>query len=175
MVKRKRQQPKYDSNISYETDSSENNQDSSFLNEQQENISDIFNKLSFDDLKDSENIDDLIINFTKKIHVSSTQSSTFVDTRSMQLRAELQQLRKFLMAHYKDIETVNWMSHIIIDEIKSQKLKELSTTISNTSPQRGPESQLDIPTVKDLEHQEFIDNFIQELDEEDFLNAFDYE
>lgn len=170
MVKRKRQQPKYDTNISYETDSSQNHQDSSFLNEQQENISDIFNKLSFDDLKDSENIDDLIINFTKKIHVSSTQSSTFVDTRSMQLRAELQQLRKFLMAHYKDIETVNWMSHIIIDEIKSQKLKELSVTISDTS-----NSQLDIPTVKDLEQQEFIDNFIQELDEEDFLNAFDYE
>ena len=170
MVKRKRQQPKYDSNISYETDSSENNQDSSFLNEQQENISDIFNKLSFDDLKDSENIDDLIINFTKKIHVSSTQSSTFVDTRSMQLRAELQQLRKFLMAHYKDIETVNWMSHIIIDEIKSQKLKELSATISETS-----NSQLDVPTVKDLEHQEFIDNFVQQLEEEDFLNAFDYE
>ena len=131
MVKRKRQQPKYDSNISYETDSSENNQDSSFLNEQQENISDIFNKLSFDDLKDSENIDDLIINFTKKIHVSSTQSSTFVDTRSMQLRAELQQLRKFLMAHYKDIETVNWMSHIIIDEIKSQKLKEKESLMSD--------------------------------------------
>ena len=170
MVKRKRQQPKYDTNISYETDSSQNHQDSSFLNEQQENISDIFNKLSFEDLKDSENIDDLIINFTKKIHVSSTQSSTFVDTRSMQLRAELQQLRKFLMAHYKDIETVNWMSHIIIDEIKSQKLKELSVTISDTS-----NSQLDIPTVKDLEQQEFIDNFIQELDEEDFLNAFDYE
>ena len=172
MVKRKRQQPKYDSNISYERDSSK---DSSFLNEQQENISDIFNKLSFEDLKDSENIDDLIINFTKKIHVSSTQSSTFVDTRSMQLRAELQQLRKFLMAHYKDIETVNWMSHIIIDEIKSQKLKELSATISDTSPQRGPESQLDVPTVKDLEHQEFIDNFVQQLEEEDFLNAFDYE
>jgi hypothetical protein len=175
MVKRKRQQPKYDTNISYETDSFQNHQDSSFLNEQQENISDIFNKLSFDDLKDSENIDDLIINFTKKIHVSSTQSSTFVDTRSMQLRAELQQLRKFLMAHYKDIETVNWMSHIIIDEIKSQKLKELSATISDTSPQRGPESQLDVPTVKDLEHQEFIDNFVQQLEEEDFLNAFDYE
>ncbi len=175
MVKRKRQQPKYDTNISYETDSSQHHQDSSFLNEQQENISDIFNKLSFDDLKDSENIDDLIINFTKKIHVSSTQSSTFVDTRSMQLRAELQQLRKFLMAHYKDIETVNWMSHIIIDEIKSQKLKELSATISDTSPQRGPESQLDVPTVKDLEHQEFIDNFVQQLEEEDFLNAFDYE
>ena len=158
MVKRKRQQQKYDTQDNIEV----SREDSSFLNEQQENISDIFNKLSFEDLKDSDNIDDLIINFTKKIHISSTHSSSFVDTRSMQLRAELQQLRKHLMAHYKDIETVNWMSQIIIDEIKSQKLKEMS-------------SISEIPTVSELQQQEDTENFINQINEDDFLEDFDYE
>lgn len=158
MVKRKRQQQKYDSQDNIQV----SREDSSFLNEQQENISDIFNKLSFEDLKDSDNIDDLIINFTKKIHVSSTQSSNFIDTKSMQLRAELQQLRKHLMAHYKDIDTVNWMSQIIIDEIKSQKLKEMK-------------SVSEIPTVSELQKREDIEEFINKIDFDEILNDLDYE
>ena len=134
--------------------------DDSFLEEKGGDISDIFNKLSFEEIKDVDSIDDLIMNFTKKIHIASATSSQ-IDNRSMQLRYELQKLRTHLLQHYKDIETVNWMVGIIIDEMKQQKLEELKRENITTLRQED-----EIPSAEDIIREQEFDDFLQDLEDD---------
>ena len=154
MVKRKRQ------NITSFRAPAPDDSFNSFIDEKGGDISDIFNKLSFEEIKDVDSIDDLIMNFTKKIHIASATLSQ-VDNRSMQLRYELQKLRTYLLQHYKDIETVNWMVGIIIDEMKQQKLEEMKRENITTMRQED-----EIPSAKDIIEEQEYNDFLKDLENE---------
>lgn len=154
MVKRKRQ------NITSFRAPAPDDSFNSFIDEKGGDISDIFNKLSFEEIKDVDSIDDLIMNFTKKIHIASATLSQ-VDNRSMQLRYELQKLRTYLLQHYKDIETVNWMVGIIIDEMKQQKLEEMKRENITTLRQED-----EIPSAKDIIEEQEYNDFLKDLENE---------
>ena len=154
MVKRKRQ------NITSFRAPAPDDSFNSFIDEKGGDISDIFNKLSFEEIKDVDSIDDLIMNFTKKIHIASATSSQ-IDNRSMQLRYELQKLRTYLLQHYKDIETVNWMVGIIIDEMKQQKLEEMKRENITTMRQED-----EIPSAKDIIEEQEYNDFLKDLEDE---------
>ena len=100
------------------------------------------------------------MNFTKKIHIASATSSQ-IDNRSMQLRYELQRLRTYLLQHYKDIETVNWMVGIIIDEMKQQKLEEMKRENITTMRQED-----EIPSAKDIIEEQEYNDFLKDLEDE---------
>jgi hypothetical protein len=131
MVKRKRDAGKKHNNVPMSIADLE--QDSQINDE----FSDIFNKLTFKDIEEVNDIDSLISHFTKKIHISAIHSN-IPDNRSIDLRQELLHIRRLLHDRYQSIELANWASSVIIEEIKKD--------------------------LKKKEHEQFIEDFAKDLE-----------